>query len=147
MDQHRIWEDMRRQVSDMANSLDAAVRSVQPFRALRGYPPVAIYRDEDAVVIVAEVPGAAREDLVVNLRDRTLLIEGREDRGPYEQYSSVRDERGPSEFSREIRLPEEVDAEEEPRANLRRGLLTVRLKRTTVERGRTIPVQEPGAGR
>jgi HSP20 family protein len=75
-------------------------------------------------VLTAELPGVAREDIDIQLREDRLTLSGvRRDRGvPCEQYHRL--ERGHGAFSRTFQLPVPVDADQVV-ADLRDGILTV----------------------
>jgi HSP20 family protein len=144
MDQKDMWQDMRRHLSEMAETIDGALRKVPPFSFVRGgRPPVDVYDAGDAIVVRADVPGVPRDLLEVMLKGLTLTIEGREDRTPYEGYACLTGERGGAEFCRQIPLPDSVDPEQDPAASLSDGVLTVRLAKRPSAAGRTIPVERP----
>jgi HSP20 family protein len=143
MEQRDVWHEMRKHVSDMAETVDTALRKIPPFStfARPNYPPVNIYEAEDAFIVVAEVPGVPKENLGVSLKQGALSIQGKEDRSPIEGHVCVSRERGPAEFSRQIFLPQTVDLDADPVANLDKGILTVRLKKTPPQPGKTVSVQ------
>ncbi len=142
MEQRDVWQEMRRHLSDMADTMDGALRRIPPFSAFArvDYPPVNIYEAEDAFVVIAEVPGVPKEALSVSLKQGALHIQGKEDRTRVEGQVCVNRERGPAEFSRQIFLPQSVDLDAEPTASLDSGLLTVRLRKKPPQPGKTIPV-------
>jgi len=142
MEQRDVWQEMRKHLSDMAETVDSALRKVPPFStfARSECPPVNIYESADAVVVVAEVPGVLKENLSVALKQGSLAVQGKEDRRRYEGYNCVCKERSPGELSRRIVLPPSVDLEAEPAASLENGLLTVRLKKKPIEEGKTIRI-------
>lgn len=143
MEHGDMWREMRKRLSDMAETVDEAVRKVPPFSSFArpGYPPVNVYEAEEELIVRAEVPGVPKESLNVNLKGGALVIEGKEDRSEYEGYECVCKERGAGEFSREISLPETVDAEAEPAASVENGVLTIRLKLKPREEGTTVRVE------
>ncbi len=139
MEQKDVWQEMRKHVAGMADAVDKAVRKVP--KIIKGdYPPVNIYATEDELIVCAEVPGVAKETLAVSLKGGALLIQGKEDRSEYESYTLASRERGPGEFSREIRLPEPIDEDAEPAASVENGLLTVRLKKKPPAEGKAVHV-------
>ncbi len=148
MDSGHVWQEMRQHFSEMAETLDNAMRRLPPFSMVSrpGYPPVNVYRTDEEVIVRADVPGVPQESLLLNLMERALVIEGREDRSRFEDYECLCAERGPGEFRREVPLPEGVDAEAQPVASLEGGVLTVRLPRRPIQRGRTVHVKVAGAG-
>jgi HSP20 family protein len=101
-------------------------------------PPVDIEETEDAWVIEAEVPGVRREDVHVDVQDNELAITGeikeRERTGILRRRT-----RKTGEFEFRVTLPGQVDAERID-ANLRDGVLTVRIPKPEQARPRRIDV-------
>lgn len=103
----------------------------------RGGPLVEMRETQDEVVVRAEVPGMKREDLTVELLGRRLTVKGekkvvREDKGGTGGYLS---ESRYGSFSRSMTLPYEVD-EHDIDADLKDGVLTIRLPKPEKERGK-----------
>ncbi len=143
MDQKSMWRQMRRQMGEMAETLDEAVRKVPGVgRLVPGlYPPVDIYESPEELIVRADVPGPPREELDVSLLNRTLTIRGRAEPEQYEDLTCHRKERPEGDFRREIDLPAAVDEDVDVTAVLQNGVLTVRLKKQLPEQGRRIEVQ------
>jgi len=143
MEQGDMWQEVRRHLADMAETIDKAVRKVPPFSGLAkaGRPAVNVYATPQELIIQAEVPGVRPEELDVKLREGFLTIEGREDRSAYADCEVLRAERGEPEFRREISLPLPVSEEAEPAATFQNGLLTVRLARRPAEQGKAIRIR------
>ena len=142
MEQKDVWQEMRKHLSDMAETVDTALRRIPPFKtfARPDYPPVNIYEAEDAFIITAEVPGVTKENLSVSLKQGALAVQGKEDRSRAEGQTCLQRERGPAEFSRQVFLPQTADLESEPVASLENGLLTIRMRKKPPVEGKTIPV-------
>ncbi len=87
-------------------------------------PPVDLYETATDYVLIAELPGLAREDLQIQMRESRLTIAGVRQPLPAtcEQYHRV--ERGHGAFSRTFQLPLPVDAARIT-AELLEGVLTV----------------------
>jgi HSP20 family protein len=145
MQQENVWKQMRKQLSDMAETMDQAFRRVPGISHLvrAGYPPVSIYESGDEIVVRAEVAGFSRDELELSLLPGTLLIESRGAKEEYEGYECRLDERGEGEFSRRVPLPATVDDETDVTALLENGVLTVRLKKKQPERGRPVDIESP----
>lgn len=107
-------------------------------------PRVDMIDHEHEILVRAEVPGVAREDLELELAGRMLTLSGerREEKtageGTYFQSEIVH-----GTFSRTIALPEEVDLER-VRADFRDGILEIHLPKTQQTARRRIAV-EPAA--
>ncbi len=134
---------VRQRLQGIGESIDDTLRQVPGVgRFVPGrYPPVDVYETPDSVVVRAEVPGVARENLEVRVRPRSLNLNGRAAPGRYEAYSAVSRESGEGEFKREVPLRTEVDDEAEASAVLENGVLTVRLKKARTEQGKPINVE------
>ncbi len=104
-------------------------------------PPVDVYEFREAVLIYVELPGLKPEDIRIGLDGSTLTISGeRRLQRSSEQLGFHRIERIYGAFSRSFLLPNafEIDGIE---ADLRDGILTVRLPRSPRARPRPIAVQ------
>ncbi len=98
----------------------------------------------DEFVVTADVPGYESDDLELRLTGETLAISGNREHtqevgGEEENY--IRRERKTQSFSRQVRLPEPVDADG-IRASVNNGVLTVRLpKIEPSEESRSIEIE------
>lgn len=98
----------------------------------------------DEFVVTVDVPGYESDDLELRLSGETVAISGeREHReesgGDDENY--IRRERKTKSFSRQVRLPEPVDADA-VQASVNNGVLTIRLpKREPSEEGHSIDIE------
>lgn len=102
--------------------------------------PVDVAETDGEVVVTADLPGYASDDIDVTVDDRTLTIEAERDedetaaRGRY-----IRRERRHRRVHRSVALPADV-AEGEATADYEHGVLTVRLPTESGE-GHTIEVE------
>ena len=91
-------------------------------------PPVDIYENaHQEIVLKAELPGIAREDIDLRVENNTLTLRGerkREADVKTEQYHRV--ERSYGSFSRSFALPTRIDTEK-VRAEFKDGVLTIAL--------------------
>jgi HSP20 family protein len=86
-------------------------------------PAMDLSETAQAYILVTELPGVAREQVRIDIRDSKLTVQGRRDaRVSCEQYHQV--ERGHGEFCRSVVLPQAVDTAGVV-AELRDGVLTV----------------------
>lgn len=112
--------------------------------AVRGEFRVDVREDEDEVLVVADLPGVDRENITARLLSPTELeisSERRSERAETgEEGKVVRQERAYGMMTRVVPLPHEVTAEGS-RASFTNGVLELRLKKTTVERGERIPIE------
>jgi HSP20 family protein len=94
------------------------------------YPSVDIFEDKDTVVVKAELPGAKKEDLSVNITDNTITISGekkKEEKIDRKDYYRL--ERSYGSFSRSFTLPAEVQSSK-AKAKFTNGVLEIRIPKT-----------------
>ena len=101
-------------------------------------PPVDIYEDEQGLVVVTDLPGVAPEQLDIRVEQRVLTLTGRPQHAPsgtplHREYDLLG-------FYRQFQLPEEVDTGR-IEAELRQGVLTLRLPRAAQAQPRRIDVR------
>lgn len=103
------------------------------------YPPVNVFRKNDDVVIVIEVPGVKKSDLRIEAKGRTIRIAGsknlRQDTGA----SAHRLERRGGSFDRTVSLPVEIDADA-IKAECRDGILAIVVPRAESDKPRSIAI-------
>jgi HSP20 family protein len=103
-------------------------------------PPVDLYETDDALVLKAELPGFTKEDLNIELRDRTLILKGErrhEREVKEEQYH--RRERAYGRFQRAFMLPTVVE-ENKVQATFKDGVLELRLPKSEAVRPKRITI-------
>jgi HSP20 family protein len=92
------------------------------------FPPVDIYENANQeVVLKAELPGIAREDIDLRVENNTLTLRGERKRDGQvkdEQYHRV--ERSYGAFTRSFSLPNRIDTEK-VRAEFKDGVLSIVL--------------------
>ena len=103
-------------------------------------PPVNVFRDDDGLVIRAEVPGFSPEAIGVEGRSQDLVISGKRETAPPAGASSHRRERAHGEFSRSLHVPREFDAARAA-ATCKNGILTIRIPLREEVRPRQIEVK------
>ncbi len=101
-------------------------------------PPVDIYETPNELVLLADLPGVAPNDLEVRLEDDILTIRGRAthlraDAPVYQEYELVN-------FFRQFELSEQID-QGKVSADLKHGVLTLHLPKTEKAKPRQIAVQ------
>lgn len=107
----------------------------------RSRPPINISETDEALVLVAEVPGFAQEDIAVEVHDGLLTIKGErreEVDETRERYRRV--ERFNGAFERSFTLPSSVDSEG-IQARLQNGLLEVTLPKASEAKRRAVSIE------
>jgi len=101
-------------------------------------PPVDIFETREELVLLADMPGVAPNDLTIRLEDSILTIQGKAkhaiDSEPiYREFELVN-------FFRQFELSDQVD-QEKIAARLNHGVLMLELPRAEKAKPRQIPVQ------
>lgn len=112
----------------------------EPTRSEEVYvaPPVDIYEDDQGLIVLADLPGVEPAALDVRVDRGVLTIQGRANHlatgdPVYREYQLTG-------FFRQFQLPEEVDSGRIS-AELKHGVLTLRLPRSEAARPRRIEVR------
>src|SRR5512143_1026143 len=87
-------------------------------------PPVDIYETEDALVVVADLPGVNKDSIDIRVEDGILTIKGRADYSP--RAKILRGEFNLQGYYRQFQLSDDVD-QSKISAESKNGVLTVRL--------------------
>ncbi|MGE0081971.1 MAG: Hsp20/alpha crystallin family protein [Thiohalomonadaceae bacterium] len=104
-------------------------------------PRVDVVDGATEIVVRAEVPGVAREDLDVSISEDTVTIRGHSHREEkIEAASYYRAEISRGEFARTIALPSAVDASK-ARAKLENGILEITLPKVEKAKRHSIKVE------
>lgn len=111
-------------------------------RASRLYvPQVDIYSAGDNIVILADMPGVAEEDIDIMLDKDVLTINGYvSDPAPPEGYDLVHGEYGIGDYQRSFTLPDEIDRDN-IEASLSQGVLRMTLPKAPEAQARKIAVK------
>lgn len=134
-------------VRDLQKRVDEAFGEfVLPARAGEAVavaPRVDVFEEEGELVVKAELPGVARDDIDVTVKDGVLTLraetkkeEEKKDRGYY------RRELHYGSFTRQVALPIDVD-EESAKASYKDGVVEIRLHKAAPEKtgARKIEIQ------
>jgi HSP20 family molecular chaperone IbpA len=118
----------------------AAGLDQEPTRAeeVFGAPPVDIFEDEDGLVVLADLPGVPSDGLDVRVEQRILTITAHTQPAP--SGTALHREYELTNFFRQFQLPEEVDTAR-IQAELKQGVLTLRLPRAPKEQPRRVEVR------
>lgn len=122
------WYGMQRNLWELANQRGSAWR--------RSYPGIKLYSGENEAIVRAEVPGIKSEDVDLEVEEDRLSIRLKRNA---EEGEAIRQERPAGEFEKVVRLPFRADSES-VKAELKSGVLMVRLERAQEDRPRKIAV-------
>jgi len=100
-------------------------------------PPVDIFETEEALTVVADLPGVHKDDVDIRVEDNILTIKGKS------QYSvpahGIREEFGLQGYYRQFRLNDEVD-QNKISAETKNGVLTITMPKAEKTKPRRIQV-------
>lgn len=128
---------MRREMDRMFRSVAGAGLSTPG-----GYPAMNMWLDGDNVILTAELPGVARDEVDISIEGNTLTLSG--ERKPQELPEGAtyhRRECGYGKFTRVIKLPYQINLDE-VKARMHNGVLEVKLERAETDKPRKIKVLE-----
>ena len=104
-------------------------------------PVVDLYDDKDQIVVKAELPGMAKDDIEIDIGDHQLTLKGekkKEEETKEENY--YRSERSYGSFTRVVDLPAEVQRDK-VHASYKNGVLEIRLPKTEEAKKKEIKVK------
>ncbi|MGD9856136.1 MAG: Hsp20/alpha crystallin family protein [Planctomycetaceae bacterium] len=129
---------------DLEREMDRLMRSLtlEGFRIGRPFPAVNIYELDDEILLTAELPGVAVEDLALSVANGLLTIAvSRGESRPVAEERYRRSERPVGRWERTFSLPEKVH-DEQMYAELNHGVLKLHLPKAPAVEARKIPVTE-----
>jgi HSP20 family protein len=144
------WRDLDEMMSEMENRfwgpsgrfLPAGGITDRMMPAIRGEFRVDVREHDDEVIVVADLPGAEKEDVKVSLLNPGALeicAERKAEKEEKEEGFYVR-ERMAGSMCRVVTLPHDVN-DKGASASFKNGVLEVRLKKSTAERGASIEIK------
>ncbi|MFQ5839912.1 MAG: Hsp20/alpha crystallin family protein [Candidatus Methylomirabilales bacterium] len=104
-------------------------------------PAVDIYETADSIVLKAEVPGARREDIDIQVRDNTLILRGeRRVEKDVQEENYLRVERSYGAFHRAFTLPTIIQ-QDKIKAVFKDGVLEVSLPKAEEAKPKRVKVE------
>lgn len=103
-------------------------------------PPVDVTEDDSGITLIADLPGASREALALDVDGDTLTIEAPVSLGTGEGLQAVYAEVRSGRYRRSFTLSRELDSGNIA-ATLRDGVLTLRIPKSEQAKPRRIQVQ------
>jgi HSP20 family protein len=103
-------------------------------------PPADIYETDDAIVVMAEVPGVGPDGVDITLERRVLTIRGRSGANEHTGYQRVYNEYADGDYERVFTLSEAIDRDK-IEATLRDGVLHLVLPKAEPARARRIELK------
>lgn len=102
-------------------------------------PAVDIYESQDALVVVADMPGVSPEHVTIDVHDNTLTIRGTVTLEETKERVHVQ-EYGVGDYSRQFTLGRVID-QSKIEAGMKNGVLTLTLPKSDVSKPRKIAVK------
>jgi len=97
-------------------------------------PKIDISEDEKNINVVAEIPGASKDDIKIVIEDNVLTIEGEKKKEQEEKGKNYyRCERSYGSFKRAFTLPAEIDSDNVD-AKFENGILSINLNKIEIKR-------------
>ena len=103
------------------------------------FPPLNVFKKGDDFVVLTELPGVAKSDLELQVKNNTIRISGSKSVDYPEKGSFHRRERTAGRFDRAITIPVEIDAAK-VKAECRDGMLALYLPRAERDKPRSIQI-------
>jgi HSP20 family protein len=103
-------------------------------------PPADIYETNDAIVVMAEMPGVGPDGVDITLERRVLTIRGRSGANEHTGYQRVYNEYADGDYERVFTLSEAIDREK-IEATLRDGVLHLVLPKAEPAKARRIELK------
>jgi len=116
--------------------------AIEPFRGVGEWiPALDIAETDDAIIVKAELPGLARNDVELTLTDDVLTVRGEKKAENEEKTKSFhRVERSYGSFERSVRLSTSVKPDK-VMATFKNGVLTVHLPKVEAARTRSVKIK------
>ena len=106
----------------------------------RFVPTADIFETEEALAVIMEMPGVAKDNLTIEVEDDILRVEGRIDYGKYQEMEPVYTEYNVGHYARGFSLSGKIDREAIS-ARLEDGVLTLTLPKAKEAMPRRISVR------
>jgi HSP20 family protein len=103
-------------------------------------PTADIYETHDSLVVYLEMPGVNKERISIRVEDGVLHVEGQLDFEQYEGLRPLYTEYNVGHYSRNFRLPNQIDIGK-IEAQMKDGVLMVTLPKVEQARPRTIKIK------
>lgn len=103
------------------------------------YPPVNVFADGDDFVLVAELPGVAKDAIDIQLKRDEVRITGTKVIDYDDKASVHRRERQAGQFDRTLSMPAEIDVDR-AQATFENGVLRIKLPRAEHEKSRSVSI-------
>lgn len=104
-------------------------------------PDADIYENEDALTVILEMPGVARDNVKVGVEDGVLNVEGQLDLSKYQGLRPLYTEYNIGHYARSFHLSSKID-QHKITASMKDGVLSLTLPKVEESKPRKIEVKE-----
>lgn len=122
--------------TELASKEESRLENVRERPAIR--PPVDIYENKDEYLVVADMPGVHKDSLEINLDAERLYLRGTV--ASEELGTAIEREYQMIDYERTFQLPD-IIARDKVSAELKEGVLTLRLPKVEAVKPRQIKVK------
>lgn len=135
----RAWSPFD-ELRSLQREMNRLFDGYEPRTAMSRFPAMNVWGNDENVVVTAELPGMAPEDLDINVVNNQLTIKGeRKADKPAEDAVCHRNEREYGKFVRTVRLPFAVE-NDKVTARYENGVLTVVMPRHEATKPKRIEI-------
>jgi HSP20 family protein len=136
----RIWGPFE-ELQSLQREMNRLFDGYSGGSSMSRFPALNVWGDEENVIVTAELPGMAADDIDIHVVNNQLTIKGeRKAEEPAEDAVCHRCERGNGAFVRTVRLPYAVEGDKVS-AKYDKGVLTVTLPRSEAAKPKRIEIQ------
>ena len=137
----RVREEIERLVERAREHGDKALDAIG-LKSGTWHPPADVVESGDEITVTIDIPGVTAEQVNVEVMGNMLTVTGSRDSDEPDSGSVVHAKNRPAgEFSQSIPMPVSVDADQVS-AEIRNGVLTVKLAKSETARAHSIPITE-----
>lgn len=140
LDWDRSFEELEALRREVQRLFDETGRDRPRYHSPAAFPRIGLFDTKEELVLRAELPGVNEKDLDVTVEESTLSLRGNRKVETPKGYAVHRQERAETTFARSFSLPCKVDADKS-QANLKNGVLTLRLPKAPEVKPRQIAVK------
>lgn len=137
------WRPFREAVS-LRDAMDRLFEEsvVSPTKSVVAMPKIDIKEKKDSVVVNAELPGVAEEDIEVEITENVMTISGeKKEEKETEKEGYYYKESHSGLFTRSFSLPSEVAAEK-AEANVKDGVLTITIPKVEAKKPKKVTIKK-----
>ncbi len=137
------WRPFREAVS-LRDAMDRLFEEsvVSPTKSAIAMPKIDIKEKKDSVVVKAELPGVAEEDIEVEITENIMTISGEKmEEKETEKEGYYYKESHSGSFTRSFSLPSEVSAEK-AEADMKNGVLTITIPKVEAKKPKKVTIKK-----